>query len=261
MTEPKHYDRLPPFLMSSIPKSGTYLLHQILTGLPGISSDRTRSKLFFTNSLLPETYIDDHKNRLSQLPENEFGLGHIRYSSTYAQLLKELQMKHVFIYRDPRDVCVSLSYFIKDKWKTHPLHNDFNTLFQTNKQRHLGIINGVPGKWPGFNAYFHHYYEWLNHAETHHVSYEELVINEQSKEKAIMNIIEFLWEGLTPPMSYRDMYSQVVQNINPSTSNTFRSGKIGGWKQEFDSEIKLAFKANANHLLLKFGYEATPNWE
>ncbi|TKD71871.1 sulfotransferase domain-containing protein [Pseudalkalibacillus hwajinpoensis] len=254
------HNQLPPFLMTSVPKSGTYLLYQILTGMPEISSDRTSFKRFFTNSLVPEDYLADHKNRLTLLSPNEFGLGHIRYSQEYVQLLQHLQMKHIFIHRDPRDVCISLSYYIKEKWKTHPLHNDFNITYQSDKERHLAIINGVSGKWPSFDKYFFLYYKWLLHEETHHVSYEELMINEESREKAIKKIIQFLWKDLTPPTSKSEMYSKILSNLNPSSSNTFRSGKIGGWRKEFDNEIKHAFKEEANHLLLTFGYESTSNW-
>ncbi len=38
-------------------------------------------------------------------------------------------------------------------------------------------------------------------------------------------------------------------------SATFRKGKIGSWREEFDDEIKVAFKRSAGEFLTSLGYE------
>ena len=58
----------------------------------------------------------------------------------------------------------------------------------------------------------------------------------------------------------------MVSNINESEvlpwaiSSNFRSGKIGSWKTEFDSENIKKFKELAGESLIKLKYEKDLNW-
>ncbi len=253
---------LAPFLMSTVPKSGTFLLHQLLTGMPNISMDITDSeKKFFINwNLDPRSMYDDHKKRLRNLQANEFGLGHVGYTPRYAQMLRELKMKHVFLYRDPRDVLVSLNYFIKSKWKKHPFHEPFQHPNMTPKQRMLKLLHGEKGVYPSFLAFALPYYGWLNDPDTYAISYEDLRRSEASLRQTLLNLVQFLWKDADAPCSYEEIVSQMIANQNPKKSLTFRSGKIGDWKKEFDSELKETFKKEAGDLLILFGFEEDHFW-
>jgi hypothetical protein len=249
---------LPPFLANSVPKSGTHLLHQILNGMPGVSNDiNDQGKKFFVNNP-PVHFIEDHTRRLARLGPNEFGVGHLHYTDEYAGLLKQFDLKHLFIYRDPRDVLVSLSYFIPSKWGTHPHHEPFKTM--TTKERLRVLIQGIPGEFPNFQTYFGPFYDWLNHKETKSIRYEELMSSDESRKRAIGKIVHFLWAGLTPPLSYEKMIESMEKNIDPAKSRTFRKGKIGTWRVEFDEEIKLAFKEIVGDMVIKTGYEKNHKW-
>jgi hypothetical protein len=251
---------LPPFLMTSVPKSGTYLLHQILTGMPNVTSEQRRNKRFFSNSNHVDDYFLDHLQRLKQLDENEFGVGHVYYSKKYANMLEQMNIKHIFMYRDPRDVLVSMSYYIADTWTKHSLHKEFNTKYITPKQRFLALIHGIPQKWPDFYSYNSRYYEWLHEKRSFHISYEDIMKSKESRRKVLVSLVGFLWKDAQLPIPKGQMLNQMIGHINPTQSFTFRSGNIGSWRREFDAEVKLAFKQNANDLLLQSGYETNDNW-
>jgi sulfotransferase 6B1 len=58
--------------------------------------------------------------------------------------------------------------------------------------------------------------------------------SDESRRAALMRIVEYLWQGLTPPVSYKEMVRLMESNINPQNSVTFRKEKIGSWREEFD---------------------------
>ncbi|MFB5192595.1 sulfotransferase domain-containing protein [Alicyclobacillus fastidiosus] len=255
-------DRLPPFIMSSVPKSGTHLLHQILNGMPNVSNDiGNADKKFFVDH--PVQHVDtfkDHFYRLAQLQPNEFGLGHMFYSEQYAYMLRRLHLKHVFIYRDPRDVLVSLSYFIPDHWGEHPLYDDFKRRTTNQRDRILKLIHGVPGIWPDFTAWNRPFYQWKADPNTLSITFEDLMRSSASRRETIMSIVHYLWDGLKPPVPYEEMVNLMEASIDPQHSNTFRKGEIGSWRQELDGSLVQDFKRVAGDLLIESGYERDYDW-
>jgi hypothetical protein len=249
---------LPPFIATSVPKSGTHLIHQILNGIPNIHNDITNidTKFFVNNP--PTNFYEDHYKRLSRLQPNEFGLGHLYYSKKYENMLQYFNLKHIFIYRDPRDVLISLTYFIPTKWGTHPLHQLLKE--KTQKERALILINGIEGSFPDFRSYIEPFYGWIGGKNCFSLTFEQLISSQESRKKKMGEIIHYLWEKRTPPIPISKLIELMELNINPGNSRTFRQGKIGAWKQEFDEEIKEAFKKNTGQLLMKTGYEKDLNW-
>lgn len=254
--------QLPPFLMSSVPKSGTHLLHQILNGMPNVRNDISNSekKFFVDHHSQDINLFKDHFYRLAQLQPNEFGVGHMFYSERYAYMLRRLNLKHLFIYRDPRDVLVSLSYFIPAKWSEHPLYHDFNNHITNQKERMKTLIKGVPSRWPTINEWNRPFYNWVDDPGTLAISFEDIIISKDSRQRTLMRIVQYLWEGITPPIPFEKMVDMMEKNINPSQSNTFRKGKIGSWREELDAELKQLFKEVSGQLLIDLGYEKDYNW-
>lgn len=256
---------LPPFLMSSVPKSGTHMLHQILNGIPSVTMDiHNEKKKFFYDTIWQEpeffqNLYEDHHQRLSELQENEFGLGHLFHTKKYAEILQAVQIKHIFLYRDPRDVLVSLAYFIGRNWPEHPLYSLFQSSEMTIQLKLLTLLYGTP-KWPDFQTYMKGFYGWLGDKNTLHVRFEDLIRTEEDQRKTVLQIVQFLYSESSRPASLDDTVSQMISNINSGTSATFRSGKIGSWEKEFDEHIKAIFKVKAGDLLLLSGYEKDQSW-
>lgn len=246
-------DQLPGFLMNSIPKSGTHLLLQILMGMPSVIHDP--NKHFYEGR---SAQLDAHYALLRQTTVNECITGHLYYSPEWAGFLQELQMKQVFLIRDLRDVLVSFCYYIK-KFPDYPYPVADPRLSQ--KERYLMAIEGIPEMhYPDFGSWYRLFLGWMNEPNVLTITFEQLVSSPQSRKQTITQIANFLWNGLTPPIPIEEMAAQMETNIAPGSSPTFRSGMIGSWRDEFDQEVKDAFKRVAGDLLIQIGYEQHGGW-
>ena len=248
----------PPFIANSVPKSGTHLLHQMLNGIPGVHNDMRRAdKKFFADPYKGD-YFADHDRRLRQLVPGEFGVCHIQYSERYARMLDNIGIRHIFLYRDPRDVAVSLAYFIPEKWPDHPLHHEFRLRVTDTRARIRMIIAGVPGKFPSFMEYMGPFYGWLRHQRCLKVTFESLMESPRSRRDATLRILSYLWQGSKPPQPLEQMADRMIASINPAASATFRKGKIGEWRREFDDELKALSNKHLAPLLALTGFAPAP---
>lgn len=251
-------NHLPKILINTIPKSGTHLMLQILTGIPGTS---------VTPWFYPETF-----EKIKQMQPGEIGRAHLDYSPNQAQDLHHTGVRIVFVSRDLRDIAVSLSHFVmENRWNRHPLHPYLANHLKTHDERLLAIIQGVKPSpdslkygisgWPNIYDYNRDKYGWLKENGICHVTFEDLVRTPTSRKLSIMKIIDYLWSDLQGlKITKKQLLQNMIQNINPSSSGTFRRGKIGSWRDEFKAEHKAAFKKIAGHLLIDWGYEKDLNW-
>lgn len=254
--------RLAPFFVGSVPKSGTHLLQQIINGIPGASHDMDQwdHKFFKDNFFWQQSVEHHHKLRLAQMKQGQYAIGHVHYIPQYSDLLRQLGFKHIFLYRDPRDVLVSLSYYVADHWKNHPLHNDFNRTELIAKDRMRLLLTGVPNKLPSFMENMAPYYGWIHDPDCLKIRFEDLTASASSRETTIFKIAEYLWKGNTPPVPLDKMVQLAVQNIKPKESHTFRKGTTGQWRLEADDELKALTKKLIGALLVQTGYEKDLSW-
>lgn len=244
--------------MNSIPKSGTHLLKQVVLGIP--------HTFHRPDNIIYEGGAKDHKehrNRLVRLNDNEMIMGHIHYSERWAKMLQRLKVKQVFIIRDPRDILVSLTYYICNHLPDYLLYDLFTKEGMTQKERYLTLIEGVNTeslKYANFNNWLNQFLGWRKDPHTLTVTYEDLMRSKASRYQTISGIANYLWSGLEPPMPMPILVDRMSNNIQPQVSPTFRKGKIGGWVNEFDEDVKAAFKRIAGNLLIELGYEKDLNW-
>jgi hypothetical protein len=246
-------DILPSFLLNSIPKSGTHLILQIIKGIPHVTHDPEKHLYEGMNE-----QIGSHYRILKDAASNECVSAHVYCLSEWALMFKQLNMKMLFLSRDLRDILVSFVYFVRT------IPNQIQAFASPKislKQSMLVLINGIPEiGYPNLADYYRYFLAWMQQSNVLTVTFEDLILSEQSRINTIQRIIDFLWEGLTPPVSLDQMLITMKENINSDESPTFRKGKIGGWRDEFDEEIKTAFKAVAGDLLIELGYEKDYNW-
>ncbi|WP_051556574.1 sulfotransferase domain-containing protein [Alkalihalobacterium bogoriense] len=259
--------------MNSVPKSGTNLLLQIIEGIPNIQRMQ--------------------EDELFQLQKGAYVTSHLPYEKSLARKLQENEIKHLLIYRDLRDVTVSLRHFINDKFPEHPLHKVFQERLVTKDEQLNALIMGIDligeeqqNKWgimryPGVYDEYRLIYEWTKDPSVCSVRFEDL-IEDNNKDEAILSIIEFLFDDFTIQEKQKNLLSaftndfrkkqKVIKetkqtllqlmkdNINPSQAWTFRKGKKGGWREEFTVEHKEKFKKITGDFLLEYGYEKNQLW-
>ncbi|MCS1350143.1 sulfotransferase domain-containing protein [Mechercharimyces sp. CAU 1602] len=250
---------LPKIVVLSVPKSGTNLLTQIIRGIPQM---RYRNE--------PVDSVAD----LRLLSAGEIGWSHAAYSRSYHRALRRHKIKTVFISRDPRDVAVSFTYFILNKHHEHRLYPYLRQLPSFNHQL-LAVIKGVNftsigqqkrfgiRSHPNIIAQITNRYRWRLCPYVCNITYEDLMRNKRTRSQALHRITNYLWPDIQNLgiQSMDDMVLRMADHIDPNTSYTFRSGRIGEWRQKFNRKHRQAFKQiDKQNLLIKLGYEQDHRW-
>ncbi|WP_408008503.1 sulfotransferase domain-containing protein [Pseudalkalibacillus sp. A8] len=243
-----------PFFANSIAKSGTHLLRPLLEGIPSLNHYD-----FIYPGVLHQ--LPEHRTILSKMPPNNFSNGHIHYSKDYEQLFRSLNLKQIFLYRDPRDIVVSYAYFFM-KLKGTPTYRYFTENNLNIKKRCLAIINGFKTDYTfrgDINTWYRHFTPWRDVDYVLPISYESLIESPSSLHQQLVKIIRFL-NIENNSRNINVLSKQMQNNVNPLKSPTFRNGQSGNWEIEFDDEIKSHFKRVAGNLLIELGYEKDDNW-
>ncbi|MCM3774136.1 sulfotransferase domain-containing protein [Priestia aryabhattai] len=252
---------MPKILVNSVPKSGTNLLMQIIKGIPGIYNEQHIS-------------YDGHRFReILDIKPNQVVSAHTPYNLSFSKELKKHDIKQVFIYRDLRDVSVSLVHFINNKLPEHPLFPVFRNRLVTFEEQLNALILGIDfegeeknhqsgiQRYPGIYEEFRRIYEWRKDLTICSLRYEDLIGDEITKDRTLMRIIAYLWEDLdTLKIEKLELLNLIKNNIKPKDSWTFRKGKRGSWIEEFTESNKLNFKKMMGTFLIELGYEKDTNW-
>jgi len=248
-----------PVIINSVPKSGTNLLLNIVKQIPGTSLKGDFS--------LAGSYNEDKRlhfilSIIKVLKPGSIYSGHVPYFKEYAEWLKKNRVKQIFIYRDPRDVTVSLYHYIMNKVPKHD-YFDLMTQYETDSQRLLAAIKGIGnGKEnfelnnnsiPNIGLVFGAYSNWLSDENTICIPYEKLNDTDEG-----IAFVKDLFEFLNINNTYSNTKAKEIweNGKNPSLSHTFRKGKSGNWRQEYQSNHIEAFSSVfSNELLEKYGYK------
>jgi hypothetical protein len=232
-------------LINSIPKCGTHLLVKAveqLTGWQGIN-------MWGTDWLKkPETYVP---------PAHSFPFFHIPYTPQMTLCMERHNItKMLFIYRDPRDMAVSLAHFLykypiyAEGWVGSYKHyildpSMFNCLLAE-------IIKNL-------KTIYAEFLPWKEASWICSVSFEDLVGPQGggkhlAQVQALKHIAEYLG------ISVEDKKIEAVTRSLFGGTSTFKEGKIGPWKKTFNAVHKALCKEHAGRLLIDLGYESDLNW-
>lgn len=181
--------------------------------------------------------------KLRKFKDKKFG--HIPYTPEYAEAIQHHPTKVLFNVRDPRDVVVANYHNIHKKWYGGTGHGHLNFKHESGKMliemddpiTELIKIEAV--RWPAWLG-------WLDHDFTMQVKYEDLRTNG-------LETLEKIEEFVKPnSVNYLTTYS----NLYPKPENpTFRAGRIGDWKTEFNSFHKELAERLLGKTIERLGYE------
>ncbi|MEA3357256.1 MAG: sulfotransferase domain-containing protein [Patescibacteria group bacterium] len=259
-----HQDITQPILVNSIPKSGTNLLKNIVLAINGTHSGTDLSLANETTN--GEECLDYIQKRIVQFSPGHVYTGHIPYFPEVSSWLKENKVKQVFIYRDPRDITVSLYHYImKEKTPRHAYYSMYSN-FESDKTRLLMAITGFgEGKnkfkvsnnsIPAIGLVYQAYLPWIqnNRSDCLSLRYEDLVGTDDDCKEQFKKIVRFI----NPNIFINEKLLQKIRTrgMDPRRSHTYRKGVINSWKDEYTQEHITAFRSNFDDSLLNdLGYE------
>jgi len=236
----------PRLIITSVPKSGTYLLTKTVHML-----QRAVKKQQFS--------VDDHPKRLTHINEkSQMWIYHLHYNTHNLSVAKKTRLKILFICRDPRDQVASFVPFIRkhqdeypDSWQhIHLIDPAIFSLPDSGLQREL-ILK--------INRYYDLFMPWRDHPQVYATRFEDLIGPKgggslEAQLREIINIGKHIGINVS-----RKLALKVANGLFGGTW-TFRKGQIGAWNTEFTGENKHLFNEHAGQLLIELGYEKDLNW-
>lgn len=255
---------VPILFANSFPKSGTHLLTQVLqgfvhlgpavdSGLPAIITfDGSTGKMRSNQNILQEIH---------HLSPGEIAYGHLHAKPEIVNVLTSPSFITFFILRDPRDVVVSHVHYITRNKLDHILHYYYSNELNNFNDRLKTSILGYPDsgfEFPDIGQRFLPFMEWLNQPEILCLHYEEFL---QSRDHTLGKVYDHALEHGFPIQVDRAIAIQkLTASIDPRRSPTFRSGKMGEWRDQFTDDHKRLFKEVAGEILIHLGYEKDYDW-
>lgn len=259
--ECRHSNSNNSVICNSFPKSGTFLLFNILNMIDNledkgnfIAQHPSRKKNPIQNGLI--------KKKLERLFKNELIASHIFFSEEIREFIVDRKLVNYFIYRDPRDVVISESFYLSDMNKWHLLHKYFRKLESLEDKINLSILGNdfllTNVNYLNIAQRFNLYKGWLSCSNTFSVKYEDLIGN--AKDKFINKILHFYFLNTNSTVIEEIFKPSASYEVHFSKSHTFREGGSNKWKKYFSKSNKENFKKVAGDLLIELGYEKDYNW-
>ena len=254
----------PALFANSFPKSGTHLLTQVLAGFANFGP-------FNVTGLKAITMFDgptgtphpakEIQTALARLRPGDIGYGHLHATPEITAALCRDGVAPYFILRDPRDVVVSHVFYVTQLEPNHVHHRYYVEELNTFEERLKVSILGRPdfeNPFPDIYGRFEPYMGWLDQPEMLLLRFEEFILNRHAALETVLN--HAIRRGFAYTGEIETAVNALSHTIAPENSPTFRSGKVGGWKQHFSPEIKDLFKQVSGDLLIRLGYEQDMEW-
>ncbi|MFQ5577489.1 MAG: sulfotransferase domain-containing protein [Anaerolineae bacterium] len=229
----------------SYPRSGNTWARFLLANLLGFA-ERTVVDFHSVQRLIPDLHSRAQREFIKALPSPRIIKSHYPFTPAYHRV--------IYVLRDGRDVAVSYFDYLTKQNR-----------FEGTLARFLAAGNLPYGPWHA------HVESWLAAQETTDmllVRYEDLLADAR---RELARMARFI--GLTTTAKQLDYAVEKssfiqMQQIEAAKGRPFdtsgyrfvRRGVAGQWPEQFDSEAKAIFKAQANPTLLKLGYATTPDW-
>jgi hypothetical protein len=252
---------VPVLFGNAIPKAGSHLMFQVLMGMtklgPFVDTGLTSVNRDQTNRNQPDERI---LSNILRLQAGDIGYGKLHCKPPFIEALTRPGMATIFMYRDPRDVAVSVIRYATEMHLEHGLNTHFTEVLKSDEERLKFVITGsdIPSlPYSSISNRYKSYIGWLDQA-VFPIKFEDLI---QNRTNTLNRLLDFIAErGYTPSVSRQDAVAVLEKAIQPKRSGTFRKGKTGEWRTVFSPAIKQLFKDTTGDLLQQLGYEQDADW-
>ncbi len=227
----------PPFILATIPRSGTHWLSNMLIslGLKGVS--RSKPDLSY-DELASQT-----KDQCRRLKSREFYFDHIRYSWV-DEILEEIDIKVLLLYRDPRDNIISQYYYSKNRLEC--LSGSFEDSFETIQKEALVHYNKIA-------------LPWLSHGNLLRLKYEDLVTNTGECLSKIANFLDITpSDKMLTNAIQQYCFKKLSDGRLPGQEDRhhhYRKGIVGDWRNYFSETITARYKEVFGSVHEQLGYD------
>ena len=262
-----------PVLCNSFQKSGTHLLVGVVTSLPQFQQyGRKAYWHYLTRTRVDSTKISNPSQvvkMLTQCLPGEVYRGHIGANAELQAFFATNRMKHLFIFRDLRDVVVSYFFGMKARESIDTWVSRYFYSLPSDEERFDFLIEGFPSEiklegfprhvlYPNIGERFRENIPWVEDENCLSVRFEDLV-NPETQNQAHLRIARYLLPNSEEKV-IRDAVQHMPEGHNPKKSKTFRKGTSGEWKKHFTKAQKNTFKDVAGQILIDLGYEKDFDW-
>ncbi|WP_411845348.1 sulfotransferase domain-containing protein [Roseibacillus persicicus] len=232
-------------LLVSLPKSGTHLLERAICLWPQYY--RPIKPTIRKRNL--EKYGGVEKI-IAGIKPSQVIVSHLKFDEVVAKSIEKESLRTIFICRDLRDVVVSFAHHVTSL-KTHSQRDFF--VGKSLKEKILHSMTGEENRKSIFEL-FRSYQGWLD-SSAFVIRFEDLVGSSGGGNQDNQRVVlEKLWNHLGLPRE-EDKRGKIADAIFSKASPTYRSGKLGGWQDVFDDEIRETFERHGEGLLERFGYK------
>lgn len=245
-----------------MPKSGSHLIIQVLQGL-------TRIGPFVNPGFPPVNRTEDNRQysvegileNIARMRSGDIGYGYLDSRDEYVGALNRDGLASIFVYRDPRDMIVSHVFYATEIFQAHGMHEYYTKELATMEDRINAAIGGVNEdglELISVKARYDTHLGWLEQPGILCLRFEELRENKDNSFNMIMDYLDD--KGFKPEVSRQQAVAALGKAVQPKKSGTFRSGKVGDWRQYFTQGNVDFFKQSTGDLLVKLGYEQDDGW-
>lgn len=228
----------PPFILATVPRSGTHWLAGMLKSMGFIDVNPRQFVAEDENSL-----DNAHKFSAEILPV--MPAGHFIFDHFMPHLLHRnlgrIESKVLVLVRDPRDKLVSNYYY--RRCRAEKSSQSFSEMFDY-------LLNLT-------ERHYTHATRWQDYAESLVVRYEGLSTSPQSE---LRKILEFL--NVDAAIDFTDIaqkhsFERLSEGRKPgqeSPEHHYRKGIIGDWKNHFDEDMLTRFMQRFDGIMSGLGY-------
>lgn len=267
-------DIKPAFLVNACPKHGLHLAAMLVQGFVPPQPDSIYNSghwlgTFRYNSFIPAWQdMERWFFMAKRMQQGAYSQGHVGWRPDIAEWLRQSRIAHVFMYRDLRDVAVSMAHHLAGSGpedNKHPAGGMYRALLeQGGFDAVLSAVIAGMGPIPGVVDMWALYANWLEEDGVHCLRYEDAVADREGAARGILEyginlVTRGIWEDrfVVDKMLFDKAVHEMAQlAARTDLSPTFRRGQPGEWREVFTAEHRELFReTGGDEWTVRLGYE------